>query len=87
MEFVREHFPDLAPEYARRYAHADFADTTYKKKMQALVKAACKKHGIGERDKDALRTGISEAEGAEGERKGPASVPAKSAQMQQALFA
>jgi len=87
MEFVREQFPDLAPEYARRYAHADFADTTYKKKMQELVKAACKKHGIGERNKDVLRTGISEAEAAAEDRKGPAPVRSKPAQEQQALFA
>jgi len=87
MEFVREQFPDLAPEYARRYAHADFADTAYKKQMQTLVKAVCKKHGIGERDKEAMRTGISEAEEAAGERKGPATVRPTPVQEQQLLFA
>jgi len=80
MQFVREQFPALAPEYARRYAHADFADSAYKKQMQALVRAVCKKHGIGERDKEAMRTGISEAEAAAGERKGPAAVRAGEAQ-------
>jgi DNA repair photolyase len=87
MQFVREHFPDLAPEYARRYAHADFADSGYKKQTQALVRAVCKKHGIGEREKDAMRTGISEAESVAGERKGPATVRAERAQVQQVLFA
>jgi DNA repair photolyase len=87
MEFVREYFPELAPEYARRYAHADFADAAYKKKMQALVRSVCKKHGISERHKEDMRTGVSEAEAAGVKRKGPATVQPKPAQLQQALFA
>jgi len=75
MEFVREHFPALAPEYARRYAHADFADAAYKKQMQALVKAACKKHGIGERDKEAIGARLPEAVAPATPRKQPAAVP------------
>jgi DNA repair photolyase len=85
MQFVREQFPDLAPEYGRRYAHADFADVTYKKKMQAVVRSVCKKHGIGQRNKEDMRTGISEAEAAE--RKGPATAHSRPAQEQQVLFA
>ena len=85
MEFVREQFPALAPEYARRYAHADFADTSYTKQMAALVRSLCKKYGIGERDKEAMRTGIPEADSEA--RKGPEAVRAGRVQEQQALFA
>ena len=71
MQFVREHFPALAPEYARRYAHADFADTTYKKQMSALVKSVCKKYGIGERTREPLAARGDQSDVESEERKKP----------------
>jgi len=71
MQFVREHFPALAPEYARRYAHADFADAAYKKQMSALVKSICKKHGIGERTREPLAARADQSDVESEERKKP----------------
>ena len=72
MEFVREHFPALVPEYARRYAHADFADAAYKKQMSALVKSVCKKYGIGERSSEPLAARADQSDTETEERKRPA---------------
>jgi DNA repair photolyase len=74
MQFVREHFPDLAPDYTRRYAHADFADSSYKKQMQALVRSVCKKHGIGERSKEPLAARADQSGMEREERKKPVRV-------------
>src|SRR3984957_87637 len=79
MQFVREHFPALAPEYARRYAHADFADAAYKKQMSAQVKSVCKKYGIGERDRKEMGARLPKVE-ATVERKTPAAVRVGTAQ-------
>src|SRR5882762_9316317 len=54
--FVREHFPALEPEYARRFAAMDFASRPYSERLRALVSAACKRHGLRERMSDALLT-------------------------------
>ena len=72
MEFVREHFPALVPEYARRYAHADFADAAYKKQMSALVRSVCKKYGIGERSSEPLAARADQSDTETEERKRPA---------------
>jgi DNA repair photolyase len=83
MEFVREHFPALEPEYTKRYAHADFADAAYKKQMAELVKKLCKKHGIGERSNVPLALRAQDAESVA--RKEPESV--RGAAEQSLLFA
>jgi len=56
LSFVREHFPSLAEDYAKRFATMDFADVAYRRKMALLVKRVCLKHGLGERAYDALLT-------------------------------
>jgi hypothetical protein len=56
MSFVREHFPHLAEDYARRYATADFADAVYRNRMAGIVRQLCRKHKLGERSSEALLT-------------------------------
>ena len=56
LSFVREHFPHLAEEYARRYATADFADRAYRQRLDSLVRQLCRKRGLGQRSSDALLT-------------------------------
>jgi len=84
LSFVREHFPNLAADYNKRFATMDFADPTYRRKLALMVKRVCHKHGLGERSYDALMTndmGVAE-------RKPPTSVtPAKAPSAQATLFA
>jgi DNA repair photolyase len=56
LSFVREHFPSLEPDYAKRFATADFASTPYRKKLAEMVDQACRRHGVGRRSSDALLT-------------------------------
>jgi DNA repair photolyase len=56
LSFVREHFPHLAENYARRYAAMDFADRAYRQRMDSLIRQLCRKHGLGQRSSDALLT-------------------------------
>jgi DNA repair photolyase len=56
LSFVREHFPHLAEDYARRYATEDFADRAYRQRMESVIRQLCRKHGLGERSSDALLT-------------------------------
>ena len=56
LSFVREHFPALAADYARRFATMDFADADYKRVCATRVKAACRKFNLAERSTDALLT-------------------------------
>ncbi len=56
LSFVREHFPHLAEDYARRYATLDFADRAYCQRMESIVRQLCRKHGLGQRSSDALLT-------------------------------
>ena len=56
LSFVREHFPHLTGEYARRFATADFADGAYRRQMAARLRQACTKYGLAERSTDALLT-------------------------------
>jgi DNA repair photolyase len=54
LSFVREHFPHLAGEYAKRFATMDFADAPYRRHLALMVKRVCHKHGLAERSSDAL---------------------------------
>jgi DNA repair photolyase len=79
LSFVREHFPSLQADYARRFAHADFASKTYSAELAAMVDAACRRHGLRQRwSEDALLTKY------EGRRTPPRSVGVPA---QQRLFA
>jgi len=59
LSFVREHFPSLLPDYAKRFGNADFAAPAYKHEMAMIVERACRKYRLGERWKEGLlpRTG------------------------------
>src|ERR1700761_6993538 len=54
--FVRQHFPHLAGEYARRFAKMDFADAPYRRHLALMVKRVSHKYGLGERFSDGLLT-------------------------------
>src|SRR5271154_4206142 len=59
LSFVREHFPSLQADYAKQFAHADFASKTYSAHLAAMVDAACRRHGLRQRwSEDALLTKI-----------------------------
>ncbi|HMF53878.1 MAG TPA: hypothetical protein VK593_05980, partial [Edaphobacter sp.] len=62
LSFVREHFPSLQQDYAKRFGNADFAAPAYRKRLAGMVDRACRKYGLGRRSKDALlpRTGNEE---------------------------
>ncbi|MCU1319107.1 MAG: Radical domain protein [Edaphobacter sp.] len=62
LSFVREHFPALQQDYAKRFGNADFAAPAYSQQMAVMVDRACRKYGLGRRSKDALlpRTGVVE---------------------------
>jgi DNA repair photolyase len=83
LSFVREHFPHLVDDYAKRFATIDFADASYSRYLALMVKRVCHKHGLGERSSALL---VGEAGESLAPRKGPATVrgfePA-----QQTLFA
>ena len=76
LSFVREHFPHLSTEYAKRFERMDFADAAYKRQLALMVKRVCHKHGLGERSTDALLTRDVGGE----ERKEPAGVRTDGAQ-------
>jgi DNA repair photolyase len=56
LSFVREHFPSLQTDYAKRFAHADFAGRTYSAKLAEMVDKACRRYGLQKRWSDALLT-------------------------------
>ena len=56
LSFVREHFPHLAAEYARRFAKMDFADGKYRRELSSMVTRVSRKHGLAERFSDTLLT-------------------------------
>ena len=64
LSFVQEHFPQLAGEYATRFASPDgdsgkekaFADQPYREHLKSLVQQACRKYGLSPRSTDALLT-------------------------------
>ncbi len=79
-EFVREHFPHLQVLYTEQFRDMDFAAGPYRERLQALVRASCRRHGLGERVSDNLLT-----RDAGEEKKGPGSAMSMPAQGQ--LFA
>jgi DNA repair photolyase len=79
LSFVREHFPTLEADYAKRFAIADFAGKAYREKLAAMVEEACKRYGLGKRSSDAL---LTRNEG--GGRRPPQKV---GSEIQQKLFA
>jgi DNA repair photolyase len=56
LSFVREHFPSLQADYAKRFATADFAAKAYREKLEKMVDTACRRHGLRQRWSDALLT-------------------------------
>ena len=50
MPFLQENFPQLVPLYKARYADRAFLPVDYRKRISALVKKLCRKHGIVARD-------------------------------------
>jgi DNA repair photolyase len=89
LSFVREHFPHLAADYERRYAKADFIDSSYRKRMESIMRQLCRRHGLGERSGEALVTRDAYTAPSVA-RKAPTAVPksvASSASPQALLFA
>lgn len=56
MSFVREHFPDLLAFTEKRFEESDFAPKPYAKRMGEMLRAVCRKHGVGERSMHATLT-------------------------------
>ena len=56
LSFVREHFPALQADYAKRFATADFAGKEYRERLAGMVDRACRRYGLGKRSSDALLT-------------------------------
>ncbi len=54
LSFVREHFPALEPEYARRFQDREFAETAYAARLSAMVTALCRKYHLNKRSMDSL---------------------------------
>jgi DNA repair photolyase len=54
LSFVREHFPSLVDDYARRFDHADFAAPDYRQKLALMVEQARQLHGLGRRPLDVV---------------------------------
>ena len=54
LSFVREHFPSLEADYAKRFDHADFAAPPYRHKLAAMVEKARHRHGLPQRSRDAV---------------------------------
>jgi DNA repair photolyase len=55
--FVREHFPALEADYAKRFGDRDFATPQYSKELAAMVEVACRRYGLGRRSSDAVLPG------------------------------
>lgn len=55
-EFVREHFPHLLEDYARRFQERDFAEKEYREQLEGWVAKACRRYGLRRRSSDALLT-------------------------------
>jgi hypothetical protein len=56
LTFIRQHFPHLEASYRKRFESDAFVAKPYAERVRALVRAACRKHGLGRRDSDALLT-------------------------------
>jgi DNA repair photolyase len=49
LPFVKQHFPHLEKIYRERYGERDFATPEYSRRISALVRRLCEKHGVGQR--------------------------------------
>lgn len=56
LAFIREHFPKLETMYRTRFETDAFVPRAYADRCRELLKAACRKHGLGQRRDDALLT-------------------------------
>jgi DNA repair photolyase len=56
LAFIRQYFPRLEASYRKRFESDAFVAKPYAERVQALVRAACRKHGLGQRDSDAVLT-------------------------------
>ncbi|HUZ97633.1 MAG TPA: radical SAM protein [Edaphobacter sp.] len=54
LSFVREHFPSLVDDYAKRFDHADFAAPAYRQKLALMLEQARHLHGLSRRPLDVL---------------------------------
>jgi len=53
--FLRQHFPELVPEYNKRFGKADFAAPEYRRELSVTVKDACRRYGLRHRlDEEAV---------------------------------
>jgi len=55
LSFVREHFPHLSADYEVRFATADFASTSYRRRLASLVEQVRKRHGLARRSSEELQ--------------------------------
>jgi DNA repair photolyase len=56
LAFIREHFPRLEAMYRTRFETDAFVPRAYGDRCRELLKAACRKHGLGQRPEDVLLT-------------------------------
>jgi DNA repair photolyase len=47
--FVREHFPEKAADYERRYGASAFVSSGYRNRIADLVESVCREHKLGKR--------------------------------------
>ncbi len=53
--FLRQHFPELVPEYNKRFGKAEFAAPEYRRELSVTVKDACRRYGLRHRlDEEAV---------------------------------
>lgn len=56
LSFVREHFPALVADYAKRYDHADFVAPAYRNEVAVRVARVCRRYGLGRRSVGEMMT-------------------------------
>jgi DNA repair photolyase len=55
--FVREHFPEKAADYERRYGASAFVSSEYRKRIADVVESVCREHKLGKRYLEHLAAG------------------------------
>jgi hypothetical protein len=55
--FVREHFPERAADYERRYGASAFVSAEYRQRIADVVESVCREHKLGKRYLEHLATG------------------------------
>jgi DNA repair photolyase len=55
--FVREHFPEKAADYERRYGTGAFVSSEYRKRIADVVESVCREHKLGKRYLEHLAAG------------------------------